>query len=497
MTSTGLSSRSCSAPMLILAAFITSAPGCKDDSGPQNTDGARDSQDGVGATGGTGGQGAMSGSGGASSGTGGAAGVTGGTGGAVGATGGTGGAVGATGGTGGAAGATGGTGGAAGATGGTGATAGTGTGGTGGPVVDAPTSPGRDGAVGPEMTPPPPLTPTEVCAQWQEICGRISICGVMFGHHGSRECLMVEAGKCVNQTIGTGVTLTQMSECLQKLKAVSCNDAFYNDDPYSLCTGNRAEGASCSTGQQCQSGYCSMVATVTPLCPSSRVCVAQTMPSCGTCTARSGEGAQCDRQAACSNPFVCRGGDGPSRCVRLGGAGESCQDFEDCARGFGCVNRSCVALGLRGAPCADDRSCEQSRLLVCDPTSKTCQPAGVALVGAPCGFDVNRLQCGDAATCVPTARNGVCRPISQLLTNPILRGRCGPEAPGMAVCAAGTVCDSKGTCQSPRMPECPESTAANLAFERGSRARWRVCAASTRARTLALDSPGSREARSP
>lgn len=165
---------------------------------------------------------------------------------------------------------------------------------------------------------------------------------------------------------------------------------------------------------------------------------------CGARAPPKSEGTACEDTDQCAQGLVCRGGS----CGKLGGAGAPCSDTaENCEFGLVCNGGKCAApdVGAVGAPCdpQSDASCDQSRLLYCNPVSSQCEEIAFADEGQPCGYD---LETGKVTVC---SGSGTCAGASEgegSCVAPAKDGGACSEAPEGPGCLPPAECTG-GTCQ--------------------------------------------------
>ena len=209
---------------------------------------------------------------------------------------------------------------------------------------------------------------------------------------------------------GVNVTGQEWLACANEMNSVdTCETyflrAFYDDPPFTSCdftAGTKADGESCLSYFECQSGNCDTGYQAEPACGTCQPALFR------TCT----DGNKCGADELCSYPS---GTSGPSECVTAAKVGESCEDVP-CLDGAPCDNGVCPApiFGKEGASC--DASVPYNFYIswgcslfdyYCDGTTQTCQPMPTpGAVGEACvsdgmfsGFCVGESQCNGDGIC--------------------------------------------------------------------------------------------------
>lgn len=174
-----------------------------------------------------------------------------------------------------------------------------------------------------------------------------------------------------------------VTTCANAYQATSCDDLFQGLLPDScVLKGLRADGDSCSSGIQCQTGACEFGTG-----------------ECGVCTkiAAAGEacpmGAPCERGTYCSQDEIC---------TKFGAKGDNCGSGQLCNGSLACVGGKCVDRGKEGDPCTVEESvCSIfTDGLVCDPETLVCKAVSTANVGEDCGLVDGEFVVCAQATCV-------------------------------------------------------------------------------------------------
>ena len=198
--------------------------------------------------------------------------------------------------------------------------------------------------------------------------------------------------------------------CLDELALLGCDETARDVRvPPDACArafvGTRAVGESCAFGGECASGSCDL-----PDCPVEACCYGSCLATrtaalgdactidddcvdgafCGearACIALAARGEACRKDAHCDFGLACIGASElqAGACRVLPPIGEPCPYLRCAELGATCdADRTCVALGLPGAPCATDRDC--SPYARCDASAGACVDVpslGMACAG-PC-----------------------------------------------------------------------------------------------------------------
>lgn len=175
---------------------------------------------------------------------------------------------------------------------------------------------------------------------------------------------------------GTAITPTGLTVCANAIKTASCNTDSDDIPQCDFENGTLANGAACSTGNQCQSGACKKTAVETG------------SVACGVCEARIPVGGECTTEnALCVTDSRCDFA--TKKCVAIvrNGAGGSCDSAkgETCLTGLYCdfTTKICKTRGAVGTACSSTAPCETN--LQCSTTSKTCVAPTIAAEGQACG----------------------------------------------------------------------------------------------------------------
>ena len=210
---------------------------------------------------------------------------------------------------------------------------------------------------------------------------------------------------------GSGITEASLEACVSAIQAQGCSLSEETDGACSFDTGTLANGATCFSGSQCQSGVCT-----TGLTPAG----GGAAPACGTCVAATPAGQPCS-SGPCAPGLACSANsDGTSTCaaVTTSGAGGPCGAAQ-CATGLYCKGGTCVTNLAAGAACTAGDICAPP--LVCPlvsaagGTSSTCQNAVQA--GGACGTSQDcapNLACSSTShQCVAVAWVAAGQPCSE------------------------------------------------------------------------------------
>ena len=247
-------------------------------------------------------------------------------------------------------------------------------------------------------------------------CSQFVRCApVAFGrtYKDQADCVTQKTPSYVNELHATSAAVSdaQMSDCVTKLGAASCDD--YSTTRTCLFTGTLATGTACTHDTQCTSG----------------VCFAATDTGCGSCADVAAIGADCSA-SACATGSYCNGN--TSKCTAYGdqgatcGPGTFCKAILTCTPGAG-NTRTCktplqvggdCTFGTGGA-CADGLDCVNDK----------CVAETKVAVGAKCGYDAS----GEHYTDCTDAQ---CAGLDQNFAN----GTC------TAWPTVGAACDDDNTC---------------------------------------------------
>ena len=186
---------------------------------------------------------------------------------------------------------------------------------------------------------------------------------------------------------GSGITAAAAMACVSALSSAGCDDVLDDMLPACRFTGRLAIDAPCGSHSQCGSGYCHVPDGVT----------------CGLCTARAAEGAECESDDACLPGLLCSE---VGRCVPAATDGDFCNESRPCRRVSlycGDVDRTCHRPRGEGescniigpgafAPCDFGLSCRRSS------ADARCVRVQYGVVGEACGVPL--VSCGGSASCL-------------------------------------------------------------------------------------------------
>jgi hypothetical protein len=262
---------------------------------------------------------------------------------------------------------------------------------------------------------------------------------------------------------GISVTAAKLDACTSAVQSLGCNAIFQGTCQFG--PGSLADGAHCSSPEQCMSDACTAGQQSPNL----------TVMTCGTCVA----GGMCGSAVCTANTICVTNSAGGASCepIAFGGAGAACDGQQaQCNPGLVCNQKShiCAAPGAMGSPCAAAFDCGGS--LMCPVGTQgmaaTCQNPGP--VGSPCQSDgdcSSDLGCDDTthqcATVTWASAGQACGP-----TTRCLGGSCPPNGPASPTCptviANGQACNANdptqtcdylatcaGTCQILGATNCP------------------------------------------
>lgn len=218
---------------------------------------------------------------------------------------------------------------------------------------------------------------------------------------------------------GTGIDSQFVSKCTDAMKGAACGASAMPE-----CTtpaGKLADGAACSSSEQCQSTYCDSTGSAT---------------GCGTCGKTVAIGGACAAGDRCVRGSNCVGG--TCTAPTYGAVGAACDATKAlyCANGLSCdgASKTCKALPGVGEPCP---SFICATGLTCDFTAKTCFAPSKVGAGQPCGGTTKNV-CDAGLTC----KSNVCAIVTWV-------------KPGGDCSAAGTQCEH-GSCLTATTKLCPK-----------------------------------------
>jgi hypothetical protein len=234
--------------------------------------------------------------------------------------------------------------------------------------------------------------------------------GVLVRYGDRLTCEDREAVSCLIQASApdTGYTRAFIETCTAALPLQDCN-AFFDGLPTGGCAdpaGDRAAGAACTFGGQCQSTYCAIPAGL----------------DCGVCAVPPTEDAPCAETGDVVSGFYCS--KVTTTWVALGGEGGACDAARPCGSGLTCVGAipaqqiqgTCqAAVTTSGAGCDATRQtsadCDRNQGLYCS-ADETCIALGLADPWGDCGrlLDETSAICTWGSLCVfPVgSRQGTC-----------------------------------------------------------------------------------------
>lgn len=192
---------------------------------------------------------------------------------------------------------------------------------------------------------------------------------------------------------GTGIAPSALAACANALADASCSTKTEDLPACDFPPGALADGAACTSSEQCKSESCSFSATSDA--ESSR---------CGVCATRVAVGGDCSTNPRCVKDATCDFT--TKKCVALtkSGVGGPCDPAkgQTCQSGLSCdyTTNVCKARAKAGEACTSTLPCENA--LTCDATSKTCVAPTVAAEGQACGGPT-RARCGSDLACDPTS----------------------------------------------------------------------------------------------
>jgi hypothetical protein len=175
---------------------------------------------------------------------------------------------------------------------------------------------------------------------------------------------------------GTAITPAALTVCANAIRGASCNTDSDDLPQCDFDKGTLADGAACTTGNQCQSGSCKKTATETG------------STGCGVCQPRIAIGGDCSTDnSTCVTDARCDFTTKKCVAVVRNGVGGSCDSAkgESCLSGLYCdfTTKICKERGAAGATCSSSAPCQTG--LQCSATTKTCTAPTLAAEGQACG----------------------------------------------------------------------------------------------------------------
>jgi hypothetical protein len=208
---------------------------------------------------------------------------------------------------------------------------------------------------------------------------------------------------------------THTEACAQAIPSWSCPAYLDNANEPAACAqvkGTLAAGATCVVAGECATGFCAIA-------PNS---------ACGVCATAPTAGSSCADLTTCGPGLTCTSD--TKQCVGLAAASAACGAGAPCGAGLSCVGADAAtntqgtcqpAATTAGAACdpalKTGSGCDRNAGLVCNSTSKTCQPVTISPAGGACGsVDHQSALCSDGTctgasgatpgTCVANATEG-------------------------------------------------------------------------------------------
>jgi hypothetical protein len=252
---------------------------------------------------------------------------------------------------------------------------------------------------------------------------------------------------------GTGWPSNRIEQCAQGIKtSTSCYERYLNRlTGCELVPGTLPSGTRCDSSSQCASLSCPFAVSTSPDGGSSA-------PLCGRCEGPDAGPPRCGDGDACPSPQRCLydRGNTKQRCVVPQPEGAQCVSTDGCEDGLFCLHPApgaetwiCVRQGGPGAACTDYEGCDTKAGLRC--ISGVCGEPTFVPVGAECDY-AGKL-CGDEARCIrplpipiPPAPPGI--PTCQ---GPIEDGS--PCDDALSPCRVGALCRA-GQCRLSGDPQC-------------------------------------------
>ena len=283
------------------------------------------------------------------------------------------------------------------------------------------------------------MTAAQACADnAHQRCTRLQTCSateLQIRYGSESACEMGEKSSCMLTLAepSNGKTVADVEACAQAFAVWDCTDYLNGQKTPPACvqrTGPFANGTTCAVSGQCQTGFCAIAPGA----------------GCGTCTAVPPADASCAPLTVCGPGLTCTSD--TKSCVALAAQGAACGKGAPCGAGLSCVGANATtnvmgtcqrAVETSGATCdptlKTGPGCDRNAGLVCNGSSKTCQPVVLASAGQSCGYVTPQT-----AYC---SADGVC--VGASGANP---GTCTAAATAGAACdtASGTSCISPGRC---------------------------------------------------
>jgi hypothetical protein len=257
------------------------------------------------------------------------------------------------------------------------------------------------------------------CAVTSALCERLNACSpitiqILFGD--LKTCTERQKLACNDalKAPGSGLTQSALNACAQALASASCEQAIDENVPACQTTGERANGESCGTDEQCKSGYCS-----------------NANAQCGVCSDRLKAGVTCVADKDCQSGMVCNEA---SKCAIPSAGGTACSETQPCQTGYYCRAGSCAAnISQAGGTCDDLGSCDIIQGLFCNPTVGRCQSLKMAAAGSTCGLKSGEFILCSAGNCELTGTDGICSALAK-------------DGESCGVAAGGTECMMPAKC---------------------------------------------------
>jgi hypothetical protein len=257
------------------------------------------------------------------------------------------------------------------------------------------------------------------CASYVEAtCGRMEACEPMRMKEkfcDSATCQSRMKLVCMNNLKDSGTTLTsdRLAACASQLQLQSCDDRFDHvvPDECVALPGSLGDGSPCGDDGQCQSAHCRKQGDV-----------------CGRCFPRE---RSCNEDDDCERGWMCNSGD----CAQRVPAGAACDYQRPCAYGFTCDGGVCKSPRARGMSCTlstGGDNCDQLHGDWCDLDLRVCGAVPFAALGESCGYPGGTpIYCTADASCqadrcvaLPADGNPCDPDIGCLYPANCLEGRC-------------------------------------------------------------------------